>query len=300
MTAHGSYRQRGMLAAVALLTLVAQGCVGPAAHGPMGCCGHHGGGLIQFSGFGHRHGHHDSCDGCGERYFDEWINHPPKCSDHCCQGAIVCDQPSRPLIHGFPSLWGYRCDPPPTECDSPLCNRWARKPLCQPECGCGGATCGFETVPHHDSGCTSCQSPSTPAMIRRGPVHHAPSHGGTVHHGTVHHGVPGPVPMSSPSGPTKVQRGHSEHGSSVLQTPRSSGSGPAPAPSNGDQTRVVPRPRPTTQTAPASHPQRTTSPPRIIRAAPAVLNQPTNQPQASQPSRTTQPVQPASQIFVPR
>jgi hypothetical protein len=293
------WRRRGLMAVV-LVGLMTPGCVGPAAHGPMGCCGPqgtHGGGLIRFHTAGHHGaghhgaGHHDSCDGCGERYVDEWINHPPLCNDPCDHQSFASDHPSRPWLRGFPSLWGYRCDPPPTECDSPLCRLGGRRPLCQPECGCGGATCGFETVPTSHHGCNSCQSPTS-----------------TVPHLMPPQGPYMQVPRSVPSGPVTSHRNSTEHGSSVLQPsakPPAKTNGnsardkagpgvPTPIPADGDEARMHRPARPVTQPVahrgprPAASQPAGVTQPRIVRAAPTVHSQP------------PRPVQPASQVFRPR
>lgn len=152
-------------AALVILTL-GSGCVGPMACGPMGCSGpfvaaHGNGG----SGCG------DSCNGCGERYYDEWFNHPPSCTDPCdsCgnyhgQSCHAC----RPILSGFKSIWGYRCDPPPVGCARAGCDNLGCRGACEPGCGVEGC----------DSGCSTC---------------------GGGHAGGHHHGVRmGPVPMNGP------------------------------------------------------------------------------------------------------
>lgn len=121
--------------ALAICLLWSTGCVGPMACGPVGCNGPLTLGGPPACG--------DGCNGCGERYYDEWINHPPSCTDPCdsCgnyngQSCHAC----RPLFRGFLSIWGYRCEPLPTGCDRVAC-----LPQCQASSGC-------------DSGCSSCGS----------------------------------------------------------------------------------------------------------------------------------------------
>ena len=155
-----------LLAVCVVILVLGSGCVGPMACGPMGCNG-----PIVSS-----HGHcgsscGDSCNGCGERYFDEWINHPPSCTDPCdsCgnfqgQSCHSC----RPIFSGFKSIWGYRCDPPPVGCPNAGCDNLGGL-------GRRGPSCGMESC---DSGCNSCGG-----------------HGVGGHH----HGVMmDPVPMSEP------------------------------------------------------------------------------------------------------
>lgn len=106
---------RCALLTAALAALLAQGCVGPMGCGPMGC----GGPLSLGSG-----ACGDPCNGCGERYIDEWVNHPPDCCDPCDDGgSFTTDHfgPSPPLFRGYRSLWGYRCSPPPAGCDRVAC-----------------------------------------------------------------------------------------------------------------------------------------------------------------------------------
>jgi hypothetical protein len=131
MPANRTFHHAWFLSASVALVMLASGCCGPMACGPMGC-----GGPIAFGG----RACGDGCNGCGERYIDEWINHPPSCSDPCdgCgnyngQTCHAC----RPILSGFPSLWGYRCDPPPVGCD---------RVQCEPSCGISSC----------DSGCSSC------------------------------------------------------------------------------------------------------------------------------------------------
>jgi hypothetical protein len=133
MPAKTDRRLHWLFVAPVILLLAASGCCGPMACGPVGC-----GGPVLFGG----RTCGDGCSGCGERYYDEWINHPPSCSDPCdgCgnfngQTCHAC----RPIFSGFPSLWGYRCDPPPTGCD-------------RVQCGCGAETYGDGC----GAGCASC------------------------------------------------------------------------------------------------------------------------------------------------
>ena len=134
-------------ASLAILTL-GTGCVGPMACGPMGCRG-----PIAAAHGGCGSGCGDSCNGCGEKYYDEWINHPPSCTDPCdsCgnfqgQSCHAC----RPFFSGFKSIWGYRCDPPPVGCASAGCDNLGCHGGREPGCGverCAGGC---------DSGCSSC------------------------------------------------------------------------------------------------------------------------------------------------
>jgi hypothetical protein len=110
------------------------GCCGPMACGPMSCGSCSSGPVLAGSCGGCSHG----CDGCGERYIDEWINHPPtcdpcdSCGNHNGQSCTAC----RPMFDGFKSLWGYRRD-----------------------CGCGQSSCdscGTSCDGGCDSGCESC------------------------------------------------------------------------------------------------------------------------------------------------
>lgn len=137
------------------ILMSAAGCVGPMACGPMGCSGP----IVAAHG-GCGHGCGDTCNGCGERYYDEWINHPPSCSDPCdsCgnyqgQSCHAC----RPILSGFKSIWGYRCDPPPVGCASAGCDNLGCQGGCEPRCGCESCdsscgTCGGQPVEgeHYD------------------------------------------------------------------------------------------------------------------------------------------------------
>ncbi len=134
MSNHRYFTQSSLLSALAICLLGATGCVGPMACGPHGCNG-----PIALGG---QPACGDGCNGCGERYYDEWINHPPSadpcdgCGNYNGQTCHAC----RPMFHGFLSIWGYRCEPLPTSCD---------RVACLPSCRSGGGC---------DSGCTSCAS----------------------------------------------------------------------------------------------------------------------------------------------
>jgi hypothetical protein len=130
-------RFHAVLLAAAATLMIGSGCCGPRACGPVGC-----GGPIMLGGPSCG-GCDNGCNGCGERYYDEWINHPPSCCDPCdsCgnhggQSDLGC----RPIMRGFASIWGYRCDAPPT-CDRGGCDS-----------GCGSGSCGGGCT----SGCSSC------------------------------------------------------------------------------------------------------------------------------------------------
>ena len=132
------YRNSSFFFATALFTAVlATGCCGPMACGPMGRngCG------LTAAGCGGC----DSCsNGCGERYIDEWINHPPKCDscDSCGnQNGQTCGG-CRPIFDGFASLWGYRRD----------CG------CAEESCGCSDSSCvgGCSSCSAGDGGCSSC------------------------------------------------------------------------------------------------------------------------------------------------
>ncbi len=54
--------------------------------------------------------------GCGEVYWGEWINHPPKYCDPCDHhgnwiGAGSCGVGCWHPFQGIRNLWGYRCSP---------------------------------------------------------------------------------------------------------------------------------------------------------------------------------------------
>jgi hypothetical protein len=167
-----------LAASLAILTL-GSGCVGPMACGPMGCSGPfvaaHG---KCGSGCG------DACNGCGERYYDEWINHPPSCSEPCdsCgnyqgQSCHAC----RPILSGFKSIWGYRCDPPPVGCARAGCDQLGCRGGC--ESGCGVESCAGGC----DSGCSSC-----------GGEHRGGGHPYGMPHDGMMDQIPAEVPYNSP------------------------------------------------------------------------------------------------------
>lgn len=133
-----------LLAASLMILITGSGCVGPMACGPMGCNGP----IVAARG-SCGSGCGDGCNGCGEKYYDEWINHPPSCTDPCdsCgnfqgQSCHSC----RPIFSGFKSIWGYRCDPPPVGCPTAGCDNL--RPHGHRDPGCGIESC--------DSGCSSC------------------------------------------------------------------------------------------------------------------------------------------------
>jgi hypothetical protein len=122
------------------MAVLATGCCGPMACGPMGCGGCGSGGPIVLGG-GCGGGACNGCDGCGETYIDEWINHPPTCDQcDCCgnHGGQTCGN-CRPIFDGFKSLWGYRRD---CGCDT----------SCGSDVGCSGASCDGGC----SGGCSSC------------------------------------------------------------------------------------------------------------------------------------------------
>jgi hypothetical protein len=132
-------RPQVFLSLVILTAILSSGCCGPMACGPMACgpmgCGGCGTGPLMAIGAGC-----GGCDGCGERYIDEWINHPPSCDqcDSCGNhNGQSCDQ-CRPIFDGLKSLWGYRRD---CGCDSGSCDSGCSG-------GCDGGSCG--------GGCSSC------------------------------------------------------------------------------------------------------------------------------------------------
>lgn len=222
MTSNPSRRQLGVALAVAFAVFLVQGCVGPAACGPHGGCGHSGPVIFENSCG-------DSCDGCsGERYVDEWLNHPPNRCDHCGEHNLVSDRAHQPLFHGHKSLWGYRCDPAPTGCNSPLCKHLdGRKGLCLPEGGCGEASCAGDGA--CDTGCEGCQHSG--AISHSGPISY-PGEEVVIGQPTSHY-QPG---MHLPSGsrPYTVMRGSeggpvpAEFGGRSVMVPHASGHSTAP------------------------------------------------------------------------
>lgn len=167
---------RSILVLTASLAILAlgTGCVGPMACGPMGCSG------PVVSAHGNcGSGCGDCCNGCGDKYYDEWINHPPSCTDPCdsCgnfqgQSCHAC----RPILSGFKSIWGYRCDPPPVGCASAGCDNLGCRGGCEP--GCGIETCSGGC----DSGCSSCNG----------------GHAVGEHYSTPHDGMMNQVPVEVP------------------------------------------------------------------------------------------------------
>jgi hypothetical protein len=135
MVASQRCRSFSLLSAFAIgIFALTTGCCGPMACGPMSC-GSCSSGPVMAGSCG---GCSSGCDGCGERYIDEWINHPPtcdpcdSCGNHNGQSCTSC----RPMFDGFKSLWGYRRD-----------------------CGCGQSGCDGCGTASHDGGCDSgCES----------------------------------------------------------------------------------------------------------------------------------------------
>lgn len=137
------------------IALLASGCCGPMACGPMGYGPCSSGPLMAFGG---------GCDGCGETYIDEWINHPPSCDscDSCGNHSGQSCGSCRPIFSGLKSLWGYRRD-----------------------CGCdSGCSSGCDSS--CDGGCQSCGGGQHYAGAEMGhhyvdsshaiPMPHQPSH----------------------------------------------------------------------------------------------------------------------------
>jgi len=128
------------------VSLLASGCCGPMACGPVGCGSGHGGPVV-FGGCGGG-SCGGGCDGCGETYIDEWINHPPSCDncDSCGNHNGQTCSSCRPIFDGFKSLWGYRRD---GGCDSG-CSTGS--------CGCESGSSGCESGSTCDGGCEGCSS----------------------------------------------------------------------------------------------------------------------------------------------
>jgi hypothetical protein len=148
------------------------GCVGPMGCGPGGACG-----PIAFNscdGCG-------DCEGCGELYIDPWINEPADACDPCDRCGNYNGQSCgkcRSIFDGFPSLWGYRCDPPCNSCGVATCDGGCDSGGCGPGCGCESCApiascdpgCGCESCAPIAScgpgcGCESCASIGGDAVI---------------------------------------------------------------------------------------------------------------------------------------
>ncbi len=106
----------------AALAIVATGCCGPLACGPLG----------------YGHGCAGGCaGGCGECYIDPWINEPASCDpcDSCGnyngQSCGAC----RPVFGCVASLWGYRYDA--GCCDGHGCSSCDSGCDAGGDCGCG-------------------------------------------------------------------------------------------------------------------------------------------------------------------
>ena len=94
----------------------------------------------------------DPCNGCGDLYVDPWVNEPASCCDPCdsCgnyngQSCGAC----RPMMAGFPTLWGYRCSP---DCEPASCG--INLGLCG---GCDSSSCDGACDAYVD-GCADCAS----------------------------------------------------------------------------------------------------------------------------------------------
>lgn len=151
-----AYHYRGTPARLMMVSCLvalglATGCCGPMACGPVGCgpCGS--GPLMAAGSCG---GGCRGCDGCGERYIDEWINHPPTCDpcdacgNHNGQSCTAC----RPMFEGIKSLWGYRrdcgCESTGCGCESAGCDSHGCGGGCE-SCGDGHASMAGEEMGHH-------------------------------------------------------------------------------------------------------------------------------------------------------
>jgi len=158
---------------VLLVALMASGCCGPMSCGTRGCGGNSSGPLMvggPSCGGG--------CDGCGETYVDEWINHPPSCDNcdscgnHNGQSCGSC----RPMFDGIKSLWGYRRD-----------------------CGCE-STCGADQACGSSGGCDTCSGGGCSSC--GGGQHYA---GGHVSHSYVDSSGGIPMPHQTSGSPTIVE-----------------------------------------------------------------------------------------------
>lgn len=131
------------------------GCCGPMGCGPTGVNGPFA--FNSCDGCG-------ECEGCGELYIDPWINEPADCCDPCDRCGNYNGQSCgkcRSVFAGFPSLWGYRCDPTCGSCGVGGCDGGCCDSLgCEPGCGCETCApiadcepaCGCEP----GCGCESC------------------------------------------------------------------------------------------------------------------------------------------------
>lgn len=159
MLIHFHTELRQWMAVAVIATAFAGGCCGPMACGPR--C-HDGivaiGGAVASASHG---GCSSGCEGCGERYIDEWINHPPDCCEPCddCgnhdgQSCGAC----RGIFEGIPSLWGYRRD---CGCDQTCERAWGPggglggvfglgRPTTGPSCG-GEPSCGCDHCTNVDA-----------------------------------------------------------------------------------------------------------------------------------------------------
>ena len=167
-------RFRPVLIVAAAMLLIGGGCCGPMACGPVGC-----GGPVILGG----NACGDSCNGCGERYFDEWINHPPSCCDPCDSCGNHDGQSGhtfRPILSGFPSIWGYRCDPPPTGCDRVACEPACGIESCDGGCGSGCGSCGGDRTIHHQHHPLMEVGPTPLSAKHRKPTHSQVAHVATV------------------------------------------------------------------------------------------------------------------------
>lgn len=195
-------RRLVLLAAIACFLLIGStGCIVPGSCGPGSCgpagCGPFGGALAGLHG-GCGDACADSCNGCGsERYYDEWVNHPPMtdpcddCGNFNGQTCAIC----RPIFGGFLSIWGYRCNPLPVGCPTAGCDNLdfcgGGSCGCEPTCG---PSCGAESFVGGGAGCSSCVGGHAHHSLPPGEVvlqsHQVPA----SHHSGAHHsGVQGRI-----------------------------------------------------------------------------------------------------------